>query len=729
MNTSKTAVIVSDGDTNIVGGNVSADKVNTRVGGDLNIASVQDMSQSSAHQQSVGGGFDVDVKGSTDLKGAYIASTADPSKNPLTTGTLTFSDIQNHSDYSANSFGFGGGGTFGNGGANERTTGPSSGKNTGGIAPMLPQSESGSERGVTRSGVSDGAITLTNGANQTQDLASLNRDTSNLNETVNRTPDLQNLLNDQSRLMAAATAAGEAVARDIGTYADKKREAAQKLADATTDPELKAQYQKEADDWKEGGDYRAAMHAAGGAIIAGLGGGNAVGGALGAGLTSKLGGALNELSENIQNARPTGNADIDQALAQIVATGVGTAVGAAVGGSSGAFTGYNVDRFNRQLHPDERQWAKDNAKSSAEFYENTTGKAISQSQAENMLLANGYRLVDASASKGPGGDAVAVAYIGKNAGSMFTATAAEYNNPFLYGNKDGSLTPEQRALPGAIANPKLGLAIAGALAVPAVLPALPAIPGAPIFGVDGALGSTAWTSATGTGAISAGINAGSQYYQNGTVNPVDAAIAAISGGVGVYGGLGWNALVNGAGGAIGTAINNAVLGKRDSIMFGGVVSGVSAVFGYGVGKGMETGINSILRPTINGSGWADVGKWAGPSGLNFLLPNNLGVIGAGVADGSGSEAASAAINGVKDRMGSAKKMMRLVLLLLLAYALSMLCFAAIKVSSVLMAVIFYGGAYRWGIEDVRFVLIRGSLMALVFWIVAILQYSRVRNRR
>ncbi|WP_236109292.1 hemagglutinin repeat-containing protein [Pandoraea fibrosis] len=342
----------------IVGGNVSADKVNTRVCGDLNIASVQDMSQSSSHQQSVGGGFDVDVKGSTDLKGAYITSTADPSKNQLTTGTLTFSDIQNHSDYSANSFGFGGGGTFGNGGANERTTGPSSGKNTGGIAPMLPQSESGSERGVTCSGVSEGTITLTNGANQTQDLASLNRDASNLNETVNRTPDLQNLLNDQLRLMAAATAAGEAVARDIGTYVDKKREAALDLAKNTTDPDLKAQYLKEADAWKEGGDYRAAMQAAGGAIVAGLGGGNALGGALGAGLTSKLGGTLNEFSESIQNAHPTGNADIDQALAQIVVTGVGTAVGAMVGGGSGAFAGYNVDRFNRQLHPMEEQKLK-----------------------------------------------------------------------------------------------------------------------------------------------------------------------------------------------------------------------------------------------------------------------------------------------------------------------------------------------------------------------------------
>ncbi|WP_174977331.1 hemagglutinin repeat-containing protein [Pandoraea communis] len=480
INASNTAVIVSGGDTNIVGGNVNADKVIARVGGDLNIASVQDTSESSAHQESMGGGlslsmggasgsfsysrgnasgnyagvveqsgiqagsggFDVDVKGNTDLKGSYIASTADPSKNQLTTGTLTFSDIENHSDYSANSFGFGGGGSFGNGGANERTTGPSSGKNTGGISPMLPQSESGSERGVTRSGVSDGAITLTNGANQTQDLASLNRDTSNLNETVNRTPDLQNLLNDQSRLMAAATAAGEAVARDIGTYADKKREAAQKLADATTDPELKAQYQKEADDWKEGGDYRAAMHAAGGAIIAGLGGGNALGGALGAGLTSKLGGALNELSDNIQKAHPTGNADIDQALAQIVATGVGTAVGAAVGGSSGAFTGYNVDRFNRQLHEDKdprkderKRIQQDIAPQFAAAHPGMTVEQATQILADQLL-----RQVDTTAAGKGGWNQEAANYLNNYAAAHAGETVGkdQWGNAVpLFGNAAG----------------------------------------------------------------------------------------------------------------------------------------------------------------------------------------------------------------------------------------------------------------------------------------------------
>ncbi|CAN0624684.1 membrane protein of unknown function [Burkholderia multivorans] len=74
-----------------------------------------------------------------------------------------------------------------------------------------------------------------------------------------------------------------------------------------------------------------------------------------------------------------------------------------------------------------------------------------------MLLANGYRLVDAAASKGPGGDQVAVAYISSNAGGLFQKDQY-YNDPFKYGNKDGSLTPEQEALPGHEAHPQAGMA-------------------------------------------------------------------------------------------------------------------------------------------------------------------------------------------------------------------------------------------------------------------------------
>ncbi len=395
INASDTVTIVSGGDTNIVGANVNANKVLANIGGNLNVASVQDTSHSTSHQESTSGGFsisqgggsasfshssgsasgsyagvneqsgiqagvggfDINVKGNTDLKGAYIASTATPDKNQLTTGTLTFSDIQNHSDYSASSSGFSLSGSLGNGGDNYKKPEDSKSRNVGGGAPMLSQNDSGSESATTRSAISQGTITITDKANQKQDVASLNRDASNTNGTVSKTPDLQNILNNQADMMSAAQAAGQAVAQRIGDYADGKKaaaEAAAKQAAKDGNPELAAQYQSEADGWKEGGANRAGMQAAGAALVAGLGGGSAVGAAAGAGLSSLAAGKLNDLSSAISGSSPTGNKNVDEALGNIVSNALATTIGGAVGGNAGAFSGYNVDRFNRQLHKDEK---------------------------------------------------------------------------------------------------------------------------------------------------------------------------------------------------------------------------------------------------------------------------------------------------------------------------------------------------------------------------------------
>ncbi|WP_321903202.1 hemagglutinin repeat-containing protein, partial [Paraburkholderia tropica] len=136
--------IRSGGDTNVIGSQVNANTIKAEVGGDLNVRSVQDTASSAAHQSSAGGGFsitqygggsasftaqnghaagdyagvneqaglyagdggfNVNVKGNTDLQGGVIDSTADASKNSLTTGTLTYSDLTNHSHYSATSAG------------------------------------------------------------------------------------------------------------------------------------------------------------------------------------------------------------------------------------------------------------------------------------------------------------------------------------------------------------------------------------------------------------------------------------------------------------------------------------------------------------------------------------------------------------------------------------------------------------------------------------------------
>jgi len=105
----------------------------------------------------------------------------------LTTGTLTYSDIANSLNYSASSSGFSAGGSIGNSG---KAMGPASVSGAGGVTPMLSQSESASQEATTRSAVSAGTITLTDGANQTQYLAGLSRDTTNTNGTVSKAPDV-----------------------------------------------------------------------------------------------------------------------------------------------------------------------------------------------------------------------------------------------------------------------------------------------------------------------------------------------------------------------------------------------------------------------------------------------------------------------------------------------------------------------------------------------------------
>ncbi|MBB5460523.1 hemagglutinin repeat-containing protein [Paraburkholderia sp. Cpub6] len=387
-----TATIISGGDTNIIGSNVSGQQVNASVGGNLNIASVQDTMTSAAHQESTGGGFsisqgggsasfshtdanasgsyagvneqagisagdggfNISVVGNTDLKGGLIASEADASKNTLSTGTLTFSDVQNSSSYDAHSSGIGGGITAGDGGANYSTHGSTSGINGGGVAPMLSQNDSGSDSATTKSAIGAGTIITTDTANQTQDIASLNRDTSNTNGTVAKLPDVNDLLDRQSDMMAAASAAGEAVSRRIGDYAKTKYDEAAAAGD-----------QAGMDAWKEGGTDRAMMQAAGAALVTGLAGGNAIGGAAGAAIASIAAGQLNNLSDAIAGSNPTGNAAMNEALGNIVANAIATGAGAAVGGNAGAVSGYNVDRFNRQLHPDEKKAIADKANGDA----------------------------------------------------------------------------------------------------------------------------------------------------------------------------------------------------------------------------------------------------------------------------------------------------------------------------------------------------------------------------
>ena len=133
------------------------------------------------------GGFDLLVGKNTDLKGALIVSKATADKNKLSTGTLSFSDLENEADYHAKD----------SGSTAQikptlrriKETGPAPNKSTEklkivqglSISPTIPTEVQGSASSTTKSAVAPGTIDIRE--NPTQDISPLSRDTENaLNE-------------------------------------------------------------------------------------------------------------------------------------------------------------------------------------------------------------------------------------------------------------------------------------------------------------------------------------------------------------------------------------------------------------------------------------------------------------------------------------------------------------------------------------------------------------------
>ncbi len=613
--------VMSGGDTNITGSQISGKLIAADVGGNLNIASVQDVTNSAAHQSSAGGGFtisqgggnasfsaqnghadsnyagvneqagiyagdggfNINVKGNTGLTGAVISSTADASKNSLTTGTLTYSDIQNQSHYDANSNGISAGVGVANTG---KSVGPGSVSNGGGVSPMLPQNDSGDQSGTTRSAVSAGTITVTDTAHQTQDVASLSRDTTDTNGKVANTPDVNALLNQQADRMSAAQAAGQAVAQRIGDYANAQEK-------ATGDPE-----------WAEGGNKRAAMQAAGAAVVAGLGGGvaSAVEGAAGGAIGSKMAGTLNGLSNSIAASNPTGNADINQALGNIVANVIATGAGAVAGGA-GAFSSSDVDRYNRQLHPEENKWIKDNAARYA------AQQGISVDQAVSDLTAQANREVQNGSSGAWNSNASAFldqahgmlpSDGNSGPGYMFYATPDQKANSNMYGsyypNGVGPNQPSAQQIQNSAAHEQANRNLMGGGVIAAATAGV-GIVGAPII-------ATAGTTAAAVigGTVSGGMDAAGQLAQTGEIRPAQSAFAATVGAIAgpVGGSLDFirNVLLGGAGAATTTAFNNLYYGENNSTILAFAAGSGFAGLAYPVGMGVSKLAGSVLPPIV-----------------------------------------------------------------------------------------------------------------------------------
>ncbi|MDS0862682.1 hemagglutinin repeat-containing protein, partial [Burkholderia pseudomultivorans] len=328
--------IQSGGDTNLKGAVVSGKQVVADVGGNLNIESLQDKDHYDSKQQSAGisasvcapplcagkssvagsvgqtkmnsdyasvieqsgikagdGGFQIDVKGNTDLKGGVIASSdkaVQDNLNKLTTGTLTHSDIENHASYDASSVGLSGGygGTIGKDQKGKAdnvnpvpgTSVPSKGGVS--VAPPVVIGASGDANSTTKSGVTGGTVTITDGAKQQQltgetaaeAVANINRDTSNTSSAL--AP-----IFDKDKIQAGFDITSQFI-NQVGTFVDnrlKEADAAQAAAkNPNLTPEQRLQAQQQADqltaEWGPGGTYRQVLSA-----LTAAAGGNVTGGA------------------------------------------------------------------------------------------------------------------------------------------------------------------------------------------------------------------------------------------------------------------------------------------------------------------------------------------------------------------------------------------------------------------------------------------------------------------
>ena len=319
--------MTSGADTDIIGSQASGKKVDMKVGGNLNIESLQEKDDYREKNSSSGfnisasmsggintndpdigasyskgkidsrwksttgqvgiyagaDGFRIHVDKNTDLKGAVIASEASPDKNALTTGTLTYGNIENSASYSAGSSGLYYR-KFANG-----AYGAGEGYNMKGLTPVLSVPARGDADSTTKSAIAPGSIDVRE--NPHQDLSALNRDTSNaLNE--------------------------------LGRIFDKKKiEEQQKLASVFGEEAFKLAHKLPND----GKGTKILVHAAIGGIMSSITGAGFTSGAVGAGLNEAVIKQIDKIAKH------------DPGTAQIVSAIVGAGAATAASGTKWNF--------------------------------------------------------------------------------------------------------------------------------------------------------------------------------------------------------------------------------------------------------------------------------------------------------------------------------------------------------------------------------------------------------
>lgn len=379
-------------DTNILGSKASGDKVKVKVEGNLNLESLQDKDTYEEKSDSSGfgissnikhpeagktggnvldtpnysgsvskgnidsdynsvtkqaeihagqGGFAIEVGKNTDLKGAVISSDATPDKNKISTGTLTYSDIQNKAEYSADNSGI----SFETATTNKtkKVNGEETVVREKGITKSVDigMPVKGSASSITKSAIAEGTIQVREG---NTDFSNLSRDTKGAINALGKIFDKEKVQEKQELTKIFGQEAYKAIG-DLSSREYLKALSDAAKADAAADKKAYNEAMARAESWKDGGTKKNLLHAVAGGIMSSLGGGSFTSGATAAGVNEAV---QNELAK-IK----------DPGLHQLVSAVIGAAASKLVGGSAqaGASAAGNGTKYNFLAHPEQLKFA------------------------------------------------------------------------------------------------------------------------------------------------------------------------------------------------------------------------------------------------------------------------------------------------------------------------------------------------------------------------------------
>ena len=278
-------------------------------------------------------GYDIQVKNNTHLKGAVIDSKAPAEKNKLTTGTLTWENIDNKAEYKTKASGI-----------TVSTHAVSKLNPLGlGYVPTIPVK--GKAGSITYAAIADSIITTTKEKTDKE----ISHDTANALNTLSEIFDKKKI-EEKQEYVNILSQVGYRLIGDIAGHKEnelyKKAEKARKENNSI----LAEKYEKEAKKWSESGTNRIAMHGIMGALVSKEAGAGMTKGLTGAGLNALLQKELGKIKDPEVHKMAS------------------AAIGYLAGGKTGAAIAHQATTFNYLTHEQYKQYLDDmkNAKTEEE---------------------------------------------------------------------------------------------------------------------------------------------------------------------------------------------------------------------------------------------------------------------------------------------------------------------------------------------------------------------------